>query len=126
MARKDFATSSRALRGFLLVALTLCIAACATTPTEPSGGLDVAPKANKNYTVDGKTLTFSELETLVSNERPARIVIEQSRQQKGAACVVMLGLKVGVPVWSRSLNGAMHEVRSNVESSEVETIDSCR
>lgn len=106
--------------------LALCIAACASAPTQPSGGLDIVPKANKNYTVDGRPLSFSELEALVSSEPPPKIVLEQSRQPKGAACVVMLGIKAGVPVWTRSLNGAMHEVRSKVESSDVETIDSCR
>lgn len=89
-------------------------------------GVRVLPKANKRYLVEGTTLSFTELETRLSSERPARIVVEQSRQPKGAACMVMLAIKLDIPVWTRSLNGRMQKLIIDVESSKVDTIDSCR
>ena len=110
----------------LACALAASLAACAATPPTADHGLHVTPKANKNYVADGRTLSFAELESSLSRDRPPRIVLETSRQRKGAACVVMLGLGLGIPVWTRSLNGAMKEVRSNIGASEIDKIDECR
>ena len=116
----------RASRGLAVATLTGCLAACASAPPVPEGGLFVTPKANKHYTVDGETIPFSVLETRLANESPSRIVIETTRQRQGAACVVMLGLRLGIPVWTRSLNGRMQELKSDVKTDEVATIESCR
>ena len=108
-------------------ALALGLAACSEAPARPeSGGIDVTPKANKNYIVDGRMLSFVELEALVSTTHPTMIVLEQSRIRGGAACIVMLGLGSDIPVWTRTLNGHMHKVKADVKSSDVETIDKCR
>jgi hypothetical protein len=110
----------------LVVALAL--AACAEKPVRTeAGGIDVRPKANKNYIVDGeKTLTFVELEALVAAHPPTTIVLEQTRMRQGAACVVMLGLKANIEVWTRTMNGRMHKVRADVKSEDVENIEKCR
>jgi hypothetical protein len=119
-------TTPGALRGIARAALIMGLAGCAATPPAPEGGLRITPKANKNYFADGRTLPFAELEALLTRERPSRIVLETSRQRKGAACVVMLGMGLGIPVWTRSLNGAMREVKSELKSSEFGSIDDCR
>lgn len=112
---------------FFVAAAALALAACSEAPTRPEqGGIDVTPKANKNYIVDGRTLSFVELETLVATTPPTTIVLEQSRIRAGAACIVMLGLKSDIPVWTRTLSGHMHKVRADVKSSDVETIEKCR
>lgn len=109
------------------VAFALGVAACSEVPMRPdAGGIDVTPKANKNYIVDGRMLSFVELETFVSTTPPKTIVLEQSRIRRGAACVVMLGLRTDIPVWTRTLNGRMHKVKADVKSSDVETIEKCR
>ena len=109
-------------------ALALGIAACSETPVRAEdGSIDVRPKANKNYIVDGeKTITFVELEQLVAAKKPTSIVLEQSRMREGAACIVMLGLSTDIPVWTRTLNGRMHKVKADVKSSDVEHIEKCR
>lgn len=107
-------------------ALAVSLAGCAATLPAGSRGLHVTPKANKNYIAGGRTVSFAELESSLAHDRPPRIVLETSRQRKGAACVVMLGMGLGIPVWTRSLNGAMKEVRSDIASSEIGTIDECR
>ncbi len=119
-------TCTVAHRVFVTTALALAIAACSEAPTRPEGGIDVTPKANKNYIVDGRVLSFVELEALVSSTPPTSIVLEQSRIRQGAACIVMLALKADIPVWTRTLSGHMHKVRADVKSSDVETIDRCR
>jgi hypothetical protein len=120
-------TIPRALRRIACAALfAVALAGCAAPPPAPDRGLHIAPKANKNYFVEGRTLPFAELETLLARERPPRIVLETSRQRKGAACVVMLGIGLGIPVWTRSLNGAMREVKSDLKSSEFGSVDDCR
>jgi hypothetical protein len=92
-----------------------------------AGSLDVRPKANRNYIVDGeKTLTFVELEALVAEHPPTSIVLEQTRMRQGAACIVMLGLKSNIDVWTRTLNGRMHKVRADVKSEDVANIEKCR
>ena len=106
--------------------LATALAACTSVPTTVDGGLSVTPKANKNYIVDGETIPFTGLEARLAKAPPARVVIEQSRQRSGSACVILLGLKLGIPVWTRSLNGRMREIRSDVGASEVATIESCR
>ena len=124
MARED--SPALAHRAFATTALALAVAACSEVPTRPEDGIDVTPKANKNYIVDGRVLSFVELEALVSSTPPASIVLEQSRIRQGVACIVMLGLKADIPIWTRTLNGRMHKVRANVKSSDVETIERCR
>ena len=84
----------RARRATSLIAptmLALGIAACSDAPVRPeAGSIDVRPKANKNYIVDGdRTITFVELEQLVAGKKPGSIVLEQSRIREGAACIVM-------------------------------------
>jgi hypothetical protein len=115
-------------RALTLLVTTLALAACAEKPVRPEiGSIDVRPKANKNYIVDGeKTLTFVELEALVAAHPPTSIVLEQTRMRQGAACVVMLGLKSNVDVWTRTLNGRMHKVKADVKSSDVDNIEKCR
>ncbi|HEY6985198.1 MAG TPA: hypothetical protein VH375_03880 [Rhodanobacteraceae bacterium] len=117
----------RALRGIAVAMLAARLAACASAPpSAPEAGLFVTPKANKHYAIEGETVPFSALETRLTSEPPSRVVIETSRQRQGAACIVMLGLKLGIPVWTRSLNGRMQQLKSDVETSEVATIESCR
>ncbi|MGH8173806.1 MAG: hypothetical protein ACREPX_11720, partial [Rhodanobacteraceae bacterium] len=72
------------------------------------------------------TLTFVELEKRIAETRPTAIVLEQSRIRQGAACIVMLGIKADIPIWTRTLNGHMHKVRADVKSSDVENIEKCR
>jgi hypothetical protein len=107
-------------------ALAAVLAACAEAPTTPEGGLFVTPKANKNYIVDGSTIAFTDLEARLASDPPSRVVIQQTRQREGSACVVMLGFKLGVPVWTRSLSGRMQQLKSELGSSEIATIESCR
>jgi hypothetical protein len=118
----------RAIPLLATTALALGIAACSETPVLPEdGSIDVRPKANKNYIVDGeRTITFVELEQLVAEKKPTSIVLEQSRMREGAACIVMLGLSTDIPVWTRTLNGRMHKVKADVKSSDVEHIEKCR
>jgi hypothetical protein len=115
---------------WILPCLALAILAAplpsAEAAAEATDGVRVLPKANKRYLVEGTTLSFTELETRLSSDRPARIIVEQSRQPKGAACMVMLAIKLDIPVWTRSLNGRMQKLKIDVESSKVDTIDSCR
>jgi hypothetical protein len=127
MTRHSF-SARRAFTLTLTFALALAAAACSEKPVRPvDGGLDVRPKANKIYIVDGeKTITFVELEKLLADKPPTSIVLEQSRIRAGAACIVMLGIKTEIPVWTRTLNGRMHKVRADVKSSDVENIEKCR
>jgi hypothetical protein len=128
MMCSDYRTRSRgAMALFTTCVLALCLAACNEVPTRPEeGGIDVTPKANKNYIVDGRVISFVELEALVAATPPTTIVLEQSRIRRGAACIVMLGISTGIPVWTRTLNGRMHKVRADVKSSDVEHIEDCR
>ncbi len=118
----------RAIPLFATISLALVLAACADKPVRSEeGSIDVRPKANKNYIVDGeKTITFVELEQLVAEKKPTSIVLEQSRMREGAACIVMLGLSTEIPVWTRTLNGRMHKVKADVKSSDVDHIEKCR
>jgi hypothetical protein len=127
--RHDFRTRARrAIPLVTIVAVAFGIAACSEQPVRPEdGGIDVRPKANKNYIIDGeKTITFVELEKLLDEKKPTSIVLEQSRMRQGAACIVMLGLKADIPVWTRTLNGRMHKVKADVKSDDVENIEKCR
>jgi len=117
-------TARRILPSLVLVVLAAQLA-CANAE-EASAGIRVLPKANKNYLVDGRKMSFTELEAQLTTQPPARLVIEQSRQPKGAACMVMLGIKLGIPIWTRSLNGRMQKLKVEVDSSKVDTIDKCR
>jgi len=116
-----------AFRASTFLAMALALAACAEKPVRPeTGGIDVTPKANGHYIVDGEVLTFAELEARLAGKPPTAIVLEQSRVRQGAACIVMLGLKTDIPVWTRTLNGRMHKVKADVKSSDVENIGKCR
>ena len=113
--------------GVAAALLSIVLGACSEAPARPEeGGLDVTPKANKNYLVEGRVVSFVELEALVAAKPPTMIVLEQSRVRKGAACIVMLGLKTDIAVWTRTLNGHMHKVKADVKSSDVEHIEDCR
>jgi hypothetical protein len=115
-------------RALTLAGIALALAACAEKPVRSEiGSIDVRPKANKNYIVDReKTLTFVELEALVVAHPPTSIVLEQTRMRQGAACIVMLGLKSNIEVWTRTLNGRMHKVKADVKSEDVANIEKCR
>lgn len=128
MTSNDSATRARRVTALLAgAALALAVGACSETPARPeSGGIDVTPKANKNYIVDGRVLSFVELEKLVAETPPSSIVLEQSRIRQGVACIVMLGLRTDIPIWTRTFSGRMHKVRADVKSSDVETIEKCR
>jgi len=111
-----------------IAASVFVLGACAEKPARTeAGSIDVRPKANKNYIVDGeKTITFVELEQLVADTKPTSIVLEQTRMRQGAACVVMLGLSTNIEVWTRTLNGRMHKVKADVKSEDVANIEKCR
>ena len=113
---------------FAITASAFVLGACAEKPVRSEeGSIDVRPKANKNYIVDGeRTITFVELEKLVAEKKPTSIVLEQTRMRQGAACVVMLGLSTGIDVWTRTLNGRMHKVKADVKSEDVANIEKCR
>ena len=78
-----------------------CLAGCASAPATKEGDLDVLPKANKHYVVDGATISFADLEARVVREAPKRLIVETARERNGTACVVMLGFRHDIPVWSR-------------------------
>jgi hypothetical protein len=117
---------ARCAPAFLAIAM-LALAACTEKTVRPeSGVIDVTPKANGHYVVDGEVLTFVELETRIAETPPAGILLETSRIRHGAACIVLLGVKSEIPLWTRSLNGQTHQLKSDVKASEVETIEKCR
>jgi hypothetical protein len=116
-----------AFRASILFASALALGACSEKSVRPETGvIDVMPKANGHYAVDGESLSFAELEKRIAEQPPAGILLETSRIRHGAACIMMLGFKTGIPIWTRSLNGATHEVKSDLKSSDVETIEKCR
>jgi hypothetical protein len=117
---------ARCAPAFLAIAM-LALAACSEKSVRPdSGVIDVTPKANGHYVVDGDVLTFAELEKRIAEQPPAGILLETSRVRHGAACIMMLGFKTEVPIWTRTLNGQTHQLKADVKSSEVETIEKCR
>jgi hypothetical protein len=89
-------------------------------------GVRVAPKPNNTYVVDGETVTFVDLENRLTAKKPSRIVIEFSRQTKSASCAIMLGIEIGVPIWTRSYNGRMKRLQIDAKSEDLKTIDRCR
>ena len=115
------------MRKTALAIALLALAACSEKAVRPdSGVIDVTPKANGHYVVDGESLTFAELEQRIAERPPAGILLETSRIRHGAACVMLLGFKSEIPMWTRTLNGQTHQLKSDVKSSEVETIEKCR
>jgi hypothetical protein len=124
MRRKDF----RARRAPALLAIAvLALGACSEKSVRPeSGVIDVTPKANGHYVVDGDVLTFAELDKRIAEQPPAGILLETSRIRHSAACIMMLGFKTDIPIWTRTLNGQTHQLKADVKSSEVETIEKCR
>jgi hypothetical protein len=89
-------------------------------------GVRVSPKPNNSYVVDGETVSFVDLENRLTAKKPSRIVIEFSRQTKSASCAIMLGIELGVPVWTRSYNGRMKRLQIDAKSDDLKTIDRCR
>ena len=124
MRHEDF----RARRAPAVLAIAaLALGACSEKSVRPeSGVIDVTPKANGHYVVDGDVLTFAELEKRIAEQPPAGILLETSRIRHGAACIMMLGFKTDIPIWTRTLNGQTHQLKADVKSSEVETIEKCR
>jgi hypothetical protein len=118
--------TARRIAPSLVLALLVAWATCTNAAEEAAADVHVLPKANKHYLVDGNTLTFTELEERLAAEKPARLIIEQSRQRQGVACMVMLSIKLGIPLWTRTLNGRMHKVGIDIDSTKIDTIDSCR
>jgi hypothetical protein len=114
-------------RTSILLAAALAAGACTEKSVRPeSGVIDVTPKANGHYVVDGEVLTFAALEKQVAEQPPSAILLEPSRIRQGAACIMMLGLKADVPIWTRTLNGQTHQLKADVKSSDVEHIEKCR
>ena len=117
---------ARSAPAFLAIA-ALALGACTEKTVRPASGvIDVTPKANGHYIVDGDVLTFAELEKRLADQPPTGILLETSRIRHGAACIMLLGFKSNVPIWTRTLNGQTHLVKTDVKSSEVETIEKCR
>lgn len=111
----------------LLAIAALALGACTEKVVRPDNGvIDVTPKANDHYVVDGEVLTFAELEKRIAEQPPAGILLETSRIRHGAACIMLLGFKSEIPIWTRTLNGQTHQLKSDVKSTEVETIEKCR
>ena len=112
---------------WLAAALAACLTACAGSPTPAENdGLHVSVKPKKTYVIEGRTLSFTEVESLLTATPPTRIVVEWSRQREGTACLFLIGTKLGIPVWTRSLNGGMHHVHFDLDSPDVIKIDDCR
>jgi hypothetical protein len=109
----------------LCAAGALALSACAAEPVQTEEGLHIRAKANKHYLIDDRMLSFTELETLLKDAPPPRIVVEYSRQPKGAACVFMLGTELGIPVWTRTSTGRMHLAHFNGDPPAINT-DACR
>jgi hypothetical protein len=114
------------LRCGLIVALGACIAACAGAPASNDDGLHIAVKPKKTYVIEGRTMHFDEVEALLTSMPPTRLVVEWSRQREGTACLFLIGTKLGIPVWTRSLNGGIHHVHFDLDSPDVIKIDDCR
>ncbi len=115
------------MRRTVLAIAVLALAACNEKAARPdSGVIDVVPKANGHYVVDGESLTFAELEKRIAEQPPAGILLETSRIRHGAACIMLLGFKSEIPLWTRTLNGQTHQLKSDVKSTDVETIEKCR
>ena len=115
------------MRPTVLAIALLALAACNEKAVRPETGvIDVVPKANGHYAVDGESLTFVELEARLAEKPPAGILLETSRIRQGAACIMMLGFKSNIPIWTRTLNGQTHQLKSDVKSNDVETIEKCR
>jgi hypothetical protein len=118
--------TARRIVPVLMLAVLAARGAYAEDDDRAADGVHVLPKANKHYLVDGNTLTFTELEERLVAEKPARLVIEQSRQPKGVACLIMLSIKLDIPLWTRTLNGKMHKARIDLDATKIDTIDTCR
>ena len=119
--------SRGALRASMVLAGALALVACTEKSVRPeSGVIDVTPKANGHYVVDGEVLTFAELEKRIAGQPPSAILLEQSRIRQGAACIMMLGVKTEIPIWMRTMNGQTHKLKADVKSSDVENIEKCR
>ncbi|MGN6519248.1 MAG: hypothetical protein ACTHK2_07480 [Dokdonella sp.] len=116
----------RVLHCSLLCMLVASLMSCAGSPVDPQGGMRIAAKGNKHYEVDGQSLTFVQLESLLSGRRPIRIVVDQSPMMMQDTCVFILGVKLDIPVWARSFNGAIQPVHFNIDSPDITATDNCR
>jgi hypothetical protein len=126
-APRNVADARTKLQRWLAAAFAACLTACAGSPTTSANdGLHIGVKPKKTYTVDGRTLSFNEVESMLTATPPSRIVVEWSRQREGTACLFLIGTKLGIPVWTRSLNGGMHHVHFDLDSPDVIKIDDCR
>ena len=124
---RNIAIASTKPQRWFAAALAACLSACAGEPTtSPTDGLHIGVKPKKMYTIEGRTLSFTEVESLLTTTPPPRIVVEWSRQREGTACLFLIGTKLGIPVWTRSLNGGMHHVHFDLDSPDVIKIDDCR
>jgi hypothetical protein len=111
----------------MVLAGAFALAACTEKSVRPeSGVIDVTPKANGHYVVDGEILTFADLEKRIADQPPAGILLETSRIRQGAVCIMLLGVRTEIPIWTRTLNGQTHKVKAEVKSSDVENIEKCR
>ena len=129
MTRENFVIvpgTCRACLRLLPAVLSLLLAACVGTPTTHDSGLRIRVRPHKMYRIEGRTIPFTEVETMLTYSPPSRIVVEWSRQREGTACLFLIGTKLGIPVWTRSLNGGMHRVRFDLDSPDVIKIDDCR
>lgn len=118
--------NSRSIASSLPITLAALLSACAGEPTAVDDGLHVGVKPNKMYTLGGRTVSFAEVEARLTSAPPTRLVVEWSRQRTGTACLFLIGTKLGIPVWTRSLNGGMHHVHFDLDSPDVIKIDECR
>jgi hypothetical protein len=110
----------------LLGVLFVCLTGCAGVSAETDGSVRIVVKGGKNYEVEGRVLAFADLEAFLLSKHPPRIIIEESPQMMLGVCVFLLGVKLDIPVWSRSLNGSIQPVRFNIDSPDITTTDACR
>ena len=72
-------------------------------------------------------LTFTEARIVARREHRLRASSSRCRgSATGTACLFLIGIKLGIPVWTRSLNGECTSVQFDLESPEVVKIDNCR
>jgi len=106
--------------------IALGLSACAGTPVDPLGGMRIEKVGEKTYRVDGQTtLSFVQLEQLLADKHPPRIVVEQSLGMPDI-CVYNLGVKLDIPVWARTRSGNVVPIRFNIDFPDITITDVCR
>ena len=113
-------------RCVLLGAIILGVSACAGVPVDAHDGMRIESLGEKMYKVNGQEISFAQLELLLANQHPPRIVVEQSSNMMRDMCVYLIGVKLDIPVWFRSRNGAIQPVHFSVDSPDITTTDTCR